>query len=1358
MESFIANAIDGEYVREWLVLGPFFPDDLETDFLADKSGEANIQPQEGDTVITSDGRTLTWKLYKSKEDIVDLLDAVGDHEHATAYAFCVLQSETKCDAEILLGSDDGVAVWINGKQVHLFSGDRPLSLDQDVFWTTLNSGDNRCLVKVSNIARYWAFAMRRPAPVGNRAALSGVVRDEAGKPVPNVYVRLKQDENEIAQVLTDEQGRYSIIIHEVHGKYDLYADTFKIDDTPLGPLIDAGEVGGQQLGIVFERGERRSIDLTLENAVSIEGTLLMLDDITPHAGIPVQAIHDGKVFDTVLSDEKGNYRFINLKPEQYQLRCQVLAGYIYYGEEKARRPEGQKARKTLSLRVEHGETLRNIDFRFPPFKKGVWRHYGSLDGLAYDIVHKIYMDSDGMMWLATADGASRYDGKEFVNLTMKDGLLDPNVRAIHQSPDGMMWFGAGRDGVFRYDGNEFVNLTEEDGLVLNNIICSYCDPEGVEWFGSWGGGVSRYDGSEFVNFTLEDGAIEDSRKIYGYPDGTVWVTGWGSGISRYDGERFTYFATPEELEEALESGHKLDRPASDSLIWARFQDRVCFYDGREFVNFPLKDGIQSDFILNSTQRDPDGVAWFSLWALCDVGLCRYDGNSLVNFTTQDGLLCNAIYDVHIDTDGVLWIASGTVVDISHRGGLSRYDSKGFINFTTQDGLPDNIIRAIEIDRNGAIWIGTGSLLRNGLSCYDGKEFVTFDADTHEGLIGDYIDVIHCDPNGMMWFAARRRVPGPDGISRYDGKKFEIITQIKNKVEAIHSIPNGPVWIATRDGNIFRYDGITFHRFTKYRELEDVSISTIYCAPDGIVWFGTEESGIYRYDEQNEKLDNFTSEKDGLASNTVSAMCSDSKGGVWFATVRMMAIYHSNGTGVSYYNGKEFINFTTDDGLASDTINAIHCGSDGKTWFGTDQLGVSGYDGTAWTTLDTRDGLAGNRVTSICQDEEGYLWFGTIDGLTRYCPGKSRPKALIVSVTTDQTYTDPSSIPAFTAGNRVTIEYSSIDFKTIPEKRQYRCRVKGVDSDWRKPTRSDTFDFIFDELGTYTFQVQSIDHDLNYSEPASVKLEVIPDPRNHRIIQLEEHIHQQELAELERVHGELEDARQIQQSLLPEKPPEVEGFEIAGTSLPAREVSGDFYTYLSFGDNAGIVLADVTGKSVKAAMVAAMTSGMLNEAINAQEDLWDSPVNILSRLNTGLHLHLIRGMYTAMSLGIIQPEQKRLTFSNAGMPYPIVKRGDEVWELEVNGMPLGLIGGAEYDDMSIDLESGDFVIFCSDGVIEAMDESEEMYQTERLLESVQKADSDLSAQSMMDWVLKDVTEFAGDVEPADDTTIVVIRCA
>jgi serine phosphatase RsbU (regulator of sigma subunit) len=153
------HGIDGEYIREWLVLGPFFPDDLETDFLAGVGGEANIEPKEGDSLIMG-GDTLIWKRYQSNGDIVDLLELVGNYEYATLYAFCMVQSEAEQKVQILLGSNDGASVWINGEQVYHNPVYRWLTIDEDMFEANLLAGANRCLLKVSQYYGDWSFTIR----------------------------------------------------------------------------------------------------------------------------------------------------------------------------------------------------------------------------------------------------------------------------------------------------------------------------------------------------------------------------------------------------------------------------------------------------------------------------------------------------------------------------------------------------------------------------------------------------------------------------------------------------------------------------------------------------------------------------------------------------------------------------------------------------------------------------------------------------------------------------------------------------------------------------------------------------------------------------------------------------------------------------------------------------------------------------------------------------------------------------------------------------------------------------------------------------------------------------------------------
>ena len=1144
------HPIDGEYIREWLVLGPFFPDDLEKDFLAGVGGETNIHPQEGDTVTTEDGRELTWQRYQTKGDIISLLDFVGEYKSTTAYAFCVLQSEAAGDAQIYLGSGCGVTVWINDKQVHSHPVGGYSILDKDVFEAHLKAGANRCLIKLSQGFTSLEFAVRMTTLHPNRSVISGTITDEKGKPIPNADVRLEQqacprakrrDGSEIAQTTTDASGSYRLNIHPVHGQYDLSAIS--------------GDLGDWHLGIQLDKGERRTQNLTLKEAISIEGTLLMLDDTTPHVAVPVQAICNE--FDdttsreqphqttsrnptrirgiaTTLSDESGKYRFINLKPGRYQLRCQVLGGYIYY------KTTDDEAGEVLS--VEQERTLKNINFRFAPFKKGTWRDYDALDGLGFSIVSAISRDPDfvssakselrskhrGVMWFATeGGGVSLYDGKTFVNLTTKDGLAHNFVRTIYCDPDGVMWFGT-IGGVSRYDGKEFINLTTKDGLVnyggwaIHRGVWSINrDANGAMWFGT-SGGVSRYDGKTFVNFTTKDGLAGNFvRAIYRDPDGVMWFGTGGGGVSRYDGEEFVNFTTKDGLANNWVNAIDCFVPRNDpdGVMWFGTgstlnpdkRGGVSRYDGSEFINLTIKDGLVSNHVI-AIHCGSDGVMWFGT----SGGVSRYDfdtqatqskdGKTFVNFTRSlatsatDGLANNIVRAIYRDPDGVMWFGTGSIPN--DRGGVSRYDEKTFINFTTKDGLVHNTVRDIDCavslvpregpcdNPDGAMWFATVG----GVSQYDGKKFVNFTQ--KDGLVDNWIWSITRAPDGVIWIGTER-----GGVYRYDGKEFVNFTTkdglASDIVYDIHCDEDGVVWFATFSG-VSRYDGKNFLNLTTKDGLVNDWLWSINRDPDGVMWFGGfgiwEKGGLSRYD--GNQFINFTTE-DGLAGKFVTAIHCDPDGVMWFG---------SFGGGVSRYDGKEFINFTRSlatsgkDGLASNMVSAIHRDSDGVMWFATDGGGISCYDGMAWTSLDTQDGLAGNSVTSISQDLDGYLWFGTNNGITRYRRNTVPPKAQIVSVTTDQTYFDLDAIPAFTIGTRVTIEYNSIDLKTLPEKRQYRCRIietlkkGGTKGNWCKPTKATSFDYTFDKPGDYIFEVQAIDRDLNYSEPATVSLTIQPDFR------------------------------------------------------------------------------------------------------------------------------------------------------------------------------------------------------------------------------------------------------------------------
>jgi len=1381
-----AHAVDGEYIREWLVLGPFFPDDLDRDFLAEVGGEANIDPRKGDTITTTDGETLTWTRHKFKADIVNLLDVVGGRENAIAYAFCVLENQATADARIYLGRENGIAIWINGKQAYHDPIARTFFFDDDVFEVGLKAGVNRCLIKVSKGIGNCGCAMRVELLPLNRAILSGVITNEVGNSIYEAEVRLEQDGQEIARTQTDASGSYSLDIYPVRGSYDLYA---------VGRNL-----GALRLGIQLSERERRTLNLALKEAISIEGTLLMLDDTTQHVAVPVQAIRSGEVIATALSDAGGKYELINLRPGQYQVRCQVLNGYVYYEkegdgkrwdyEEASRRGNEFAASHTRFpspssvqpatfsslgdfIQVEGVRTLNNINFRFAPFKKGTWKNYDMLDGLAHSAVSDIYRTPDGVMWFATeGGGVSRYDWKEFINLTTKDGLPHNHVIAMQGDPDGVLWFVTEGGGISRYDGKTFVNLTTRDGLINNALEDIYCDPDGVIWSGAWGLGISRYDGEAFVNLTRKDGLTNTQIwSIHGGPDGVIWIGTSGGGAFRYDGKEFVNFTTRDGL--------------ADNSIWCIYCDPdgvmwfgtqyggVSRYDGKEFVNFTTKDGLAHKRI-TCIHRDPDGVMWFGTMR----GVSRYDGKTFVNFTVKDGLASNWVGAIHRDPDGVMWFGTGGV-GVHEQGGVSRYDEEGLINFTEKDGLVGNSVYTIHADPDGVMWFGA----KGGVSRYDGSEFVSFT--TRDGLASDWVSDIHRDPDGVMWFGMR----WIGGVSRYDGKEFVNFAtkdgMVSDSVLAIDCDPNGTMWFGTEQG-VSRYDGKEFVSFRKRDGLVHDFVSAIHSDPDGIMWFGT-RWGVSRYDGKE-----FVSlrKRDGLADGFVSAIYGSPDGVMWFGT---------RYGGVSRYDGSKFVNLTTEDGLANNMVTSIHRDLDGNMWFGTNS-GVSCYDGAVWGSLDIRDGLAGNGVASIHQDSDGYLWFATDGGITRYRRSTVPPKVQIAFVTTDKTYRDLSALPPLTIGDRITIEYGALDFKTVPEKQQYRFRIYEMpDSGHQTPdtrrktsdslefstsgleptaafsssTKETTFDWIPRQAGIYTFQVQAIDRDLNYSESASIELTVVP-PFYLRaafliptigsgtivlvalailataLTKRRRQVHAYQQAAVE----ELQDAREMQMSLLPEAAPQIAGMEIAGKSIPANTVGGDFFDYLSLPDGkVGIAIADVSGKGLRGAMNAVMASGMLYEVVKTEM----SCGRILSALNTGLHPRMENHMFIAFSFATLSQNPERVQWSSAAQPYPLVKRGGNASEFQgEGGLPLSIMPDLTYPDCELELQTGDVVVLYTDGIIEAENEAEEMYGTERLLSLVAGIDSAASAEDAIESILQDVSDFAGPAQQYDDMTVVVLK--
>ena len=841
--------------------------------------------------------------------------------------------------------------------------------------------------------------------------LYGQVVDAAGHALSQAAVRLKRQGTTVLEAGTDNSGRYQLAVWLPHQDVPLER---KEGEEEYRICATHNAQGGWSQTLRLQPGESQQVDLSLQEAVSIEGTLLALDN-TPHRYVTIQALDSTgddsvpRLSATTQCDEGGRYCFINLQPGPYKLRCQAGDAYAYYGS--ATVPEGEV------LQIETGQTLRAVDFRFPPFKKGIWRHYTSIDGLVHNSVWAIHRDADGMLWLGTTGGVSRFDGARFSTLALPQPQASHRISAIYRDGEGRVWLGTEGGGVSRFDGESFTSFTTKDGLADNAVRAICRDADGAMWF-STVGGVSRFDGESFASFTAADGLVHTfnmTLEIQG--DGMLWL-GTAGGVSRFDGE--------------------------------------------QFVNFTIDDGLAHNSI-TAIHCDADGILWFGTDG---GGVSRFDGERFVNFTIEDGLVHNRICAIHGDADGILWIGT--------EAGLSRFEERRLVNFARKDGLPNPVV-TIHGDADGAMWFGTAG----GVSRFDGQTFTNLT--TEDGLVDDQVRVIGRTPAGLLCGTHQ-------GICLYDGTRFVAYNEaVGHFVISFLYEPGGILWLGTL-GGVSRFDGESFTNFTTKDGLAADRVMAIERGADGTLWLGT-EGGLSRFDGR--EFATLTTE-DGLPHNAVWAIERDADGTLWLGTEG----------GVSRFDGREFTNFTTEDGLAHNDVRAICCDGDGMMWFSTLGGTVSYFDGVAWASLDRREGLMGNLIRALGQGADGAMWFGTDRGATRYRHRTVHPPAVcIVAVQTDRRQTDLGALKPLVAGTRTTIEYAAIDFKTLPEKRQYRCRVASAEpvaclaqTAWSAPTRSTRFEWTPRQEGAYLFEVQAIDQDLNYSPPARLALEVAPQPQ------------------------------------------------------------------------------------------------------------------------------------------------------------------------------------------------------------------------------------------------------------------------
>lgn len=586
-------------------------------------------------------------------------------------------------------------------------------------------------------------------------------------------------------------------------------------------------------------------------------------------------------------------------------------------------------------------------------------------------------DQNGYLWVGGSGGLVRWDvaQKTYEKFTSEDGLASNFVTSIVQTPDGNLWFGTYGGGVSRYDGTAWKTFTTADGLPENHILAMAVSPQEGIWVGTTSESAF-FDGETWINyseapFATSSIAIEN--------DGSVWMGSYIASIGtlmKYDGVSWKSFT--DNLPVSLNTESKAVtalKIGPDDILWVGMKGGLASYDGTSWQAYPVPN---PDTDVQAIQFDSHGNLWlgYSINSTLNTlreeagdsyqdwfpGVSRFDGATWETFGLEDGLGSQEVRAMTTKDDSSLWFGT-------YNRGVFRYDGDHWKQYQTENEPFSNDIYSLTTSVSGELWLG----YHTNVSFFDGQ---TWQAPLKIVLDnGDQIEpfAFRSMAQGQnLWFLTL------EGLLLFDQSKWTLYSQESftclKFIRNVAQTSDGTLYVVAglREGQLYHFD---YSQCDLVDKFSGMNLTDIAIQSDGDILIGTQNDGLYI--RQNLVWQQQESEE--LLSNSILAIASGLNDTIWLLTPEELARYDGQRWTISKLPSY----FETP--IDRNSIRAVLADSTRGFWIGTEN-GLAFFNGQDWTYYTSQDGLADNSIHALSIGYDGCLWVATQSGLSRFtCP-------------------------------------------------------------------------------------------------------------------------------------------------------------------------------------------------------------------------------------------------------------------------------------------------------------------------------------------------------------------------------------